>query len=64
MSYETCGRVFVDKARAIGFARQTANTVGRDVWVFESESQLPVSFASPVPVIGSKNERQLNERTL
>jgi hypothetical protein len=58
MTYETCGQVFTDKARAIRYARNIANASGHRVWVFESDSQLPVSFASPVPVIGSENERK------
>lgn len=62
MSYEVCGQVFTDKARALRFARNTANASGERVWVFESDSQLPVSFASPVPRIGSESEQTLNER--
>ena len=64
MSYETCGQVFTDKARAIRFARNIANASRESVWVFESDSQLPVCFASPVPLIGSEIERELIERTV
>jgi hypothetical protein len=62
MSYETCGQVFADKACAIRFARNVANASGQRVWVFESDSQLPVSFASPVPQMNP--EQRLNERTV
>ncbi len=61
MTYETCGQVFADKARAIRYARNMANASRQQVWVFESDSQLPVSFASPVP---SMNPQRLNERTV
>ena len=47
MTYETCGQVFTDKARAVRYARNVANASGHDVWVWESDSQLPVSFVSP-----------------
>jgi hypothetical protein len=60
MSYETCGQVFTDKARAIRYARNMANASRQQVWVFEADSQLPVSFASPVPEINQKP----NERTV
>jgi len=58
MTYETCGMVFTDKARAIREARNIANASGQRVWVFETDSQLPVSFAVPVPVLHLESDRK------
>ena len=58
MTYETCGMVFTDKVRAIREARNIANASKQQVWVFESDSQLPVSFASPVPAMNPESDRK------
>lgn len=58
MSYETCGLLFTDKTRAVRYARNVANASGQSVWVWEVETQLPLSFCMPVPAMNPQTERK------